>query len=52
MKKARDIEDIELRARSIYGTSSDTSYVRGKYCRGARDQEKIMKSSIIEKAIM
>lgn len=52
MKKVRDIEDIEQRARSIYGNSSDTSFVRGQYCRGARDQEKIMKSSIIEKAIM
>ena len=49
MKKARDIEE---RAKSIYGNSSDTSFARGQYCRGARDQEKIMKSSIIEKAIM
>ena len=44
--------DIKERAKTIYGNSSDTSFVRGQYCRGARDQEKIMKSSIIEKAIM
>ena len=49
MKKAIDIEE---RAKSIYGTSSDTSFVRGQYCRGARDQEKIIKSYIIEKVIM
>ena len=49
MKKARDIDDINERAKSIYGNSSDTSFARGQYCRGARDQEKIMKSSIIEK---
>ena len=40
MKKAIDIEE---RAKSIYSTTSDTSFVRGQYCRGARDQEKIMK---------
>ena len=39
MKKAKDIEE---RAKSIYGTSSDTSFIRGQYCRGARGQEKIM----------
>lgn len=50
--KAFIARDIEERAKSIYGNSSDTSFARGQYCRGARDQEKIMKSSIIEKAIM
>ena len=45
MKEAIDIEE---RAKSIYGTSSDTSFARGQYCRGARDQEKIIKSYIIE----
>ena len=43
MEKARDIEE---RAKSIYGNSSDASIARGQYCRGARDQEKIMKSSM------
>lgn len=43
---------IDERARSIYGSSPDVSFARGQYCRGARDQEKIMKEHIIEKAIM
>lgn len=42
---------IDERAKSIYGSSSDASFARGQYCRGARDQEKFMKSYLIEKVI-
>lgn len=34
---------IDERTRSIYGSSPDVSFAYGQYCRGERDQEKIMK---------